>query len=80
MILRLTLAACCFLFALHEYFIGLIEGAVLGGQWVEELVLGEPIAGVPLLVAFGFFLIYHVFMEQRELSLQPTRGRSTLSR
>ncbi|HLC41740.1 MAG TPA: hypothetical protein VJO34_08950 [Methylomirabilota bacterium] len=63
--LRLTLALCCFLFAMHEYFVGYVEGASLQPDWIGELMLGEPVAGVPLLVAFGFFLIYHVGMHWR---------------
>jgi hypothetical protein len=50
---------------MHEYFVGYVEGASLQPDWIGELMLGEPVAGVPLLVAFGFFLIYHVGMHWR---------------
>ena len=66
MALRLILAACCFLFAMHEYFRGLVEGAQVSVEWIDDLVQGEPIAGVPLLIAFGWFLIYHVGMKLME--------------
>ena len=65
MFLHLTLALCCFVFAMQEYFVGYVEGASLQPDWIEDLVLGEPVAGLPLLVAFGFFLIYHVGMTWR---------------
>ena len=68
MLLRLTLALCCFVFAMHEYFVGYVEGAPLQSEWLDDLMLGEPVAGVPLLLAFGFFLIYHVGMLFRERS------------
>ena len=66
--LRLALAFSCFLFALHEHFVGLVEGASVESDWIGGLTQGEPAAGVPLLVAFGFFLIYYVGMKWRESS------------
>ncbi|HLC41592.1 MAG TPA: hypothetical protein VJO34_08195 [Methylomirabilota bacterium] len=62
MITRLVSALVCFLLALHEYFLGSLEGAQPNRDGiVTALLSGDFAAGPLLLVAFGLFLMYRAW-------------------
>ena len=78
MLTRLVLAAFCFLFALHEYFGGKLEGAQTSGEGLVTAVLsGEPAGGPVILTGVGAFLVYRAWEigRDRRSHYQRARGK-----
>ena len=67
MVTRFALAIVCFLLALHEYFLGSLEGAQPSRDGiVMALLSGDFAAGPVLLVASGLFLIYRAWESYKD--------------